>query len=156
MVDTPRATISVAGILHYLDLLQQIGSQAAKVSIKLEEIVPLDDPNLQAPIVPAQPEAQHREILFYKREGKYMVLLGRETLKRLMDSGTFNINGRLISGPMLKRTRCEVVNAVQAAVDAPQAYVDRPKHYPSDYRNAPRMTRSFSNGQERSASRYAK
>lgn len=153
MVDTPRATISVAGILHYLDLVQQIGSQAANVSIKLEDIHPVTDPDFQCPMVPAQPEAEHREILFYKREGKYLILLGRETLKRLTDSGTFNIKGRLISGPMLKRTRCEVVNAIPASVEPVRAYVDRSKKYSDDFRNPPRV-RSFSQGQERQPRTY--
>lgn len=53
--------------------------------------------------------------VFYKFEGKYVVLLGSEVVRQKIEAGQQVIAGRLISGPSLKRARVETASRTESS-----------------------------------------
>jgi hypothetical protein len=118
--------------VHYLDLVERVAKAAPPVEIKRDEI----DAGKTIILIPDEdPTVHHGGIVFHKWEGKYIVLMGRETALRALESGTAIVKGKLVSRQALKRCK------VDEASDEPKAVapVTPPKSYDDDFRNAPRI-----------------
>ncbi len=56
---------------------------------------------------PALPEYTNQDVIFFKQEGKFTVLFGHNKVGAAINDGKSIFKGRLISGPLLKRTRID-------------------------------------------------
>lgn len=143
MEDQQRAQLIVANSTHYLDLVLTMANQSPKAEIKAEEIYKPTDADFAAIHLPDQEEAPAREIAFFKWNGKYIVLLGREKARKALDANQAVLKGRIVSKPALKRCR---VDEYQPRVMEPEEeprnrsgnqHISRPYH--GEFRNAPRI-----------------
>lgn len=123
MDDSNQALLFLNRVPHRLSAVLQNAKQAPVVTIKVTELHAL--PHCGGPAEslvehrPETPEATERELVFYKQNGGYTLLLGRKkfeaeglvkvdeaTAKKLKDSPR-EIRGRLLSTPALKKCRVE-------------------------------------------------
>lgn len=123
MDETSKALLLLNGVPHRLSAVLANARQAPVVSIAVTEINPL--PHCGGPADslvehrPATPEATEREIVFFKQQGGYTVLLGRKKFDEMLTKPVTEaqakakaqtsmvIQGRLLSTPMLKKCRLD-------------------------------------------------
>jgi hypothetical protein len=107
-----------SAILHFKDSKYRLSAilglvkQAPPIEVKPEDINPItvftpENAIYKVSITPDVPEMKVGEIVFYKQEGKFTVLLGQQSAIRAIQDAKGLIKGRLISGPGLKKTRIE-------------------------------------------------
>jgi hypothetical protein len=107
-----------SAILHFKDSKYRLSAilglvkQAPPIEVKPEDINPITvfteaNAIYKVSVEPDMPETKIGEIVFYKQEGKFTVLLGQQSAIRAIQDGKGLIRGRLISGPVLKKTRIE-------------------------------------------------
>lgn len=99
-----------------------VGGTGPSVELTLTDINLTVQPALKQPMLVKQP-------LFFKFEGKYVVLLGHEHVQQAIVDKKTKIKGKLISTPMLKKARVEH--------NQPQV-----KHYEDEFANRPRFAQA--------------
>lgn len=96
---------------HVAKVITRAGD-APRVEFKLDEL----DLIGAHPVRLSKDMAPYRGTpLFYKFEGKYVVLLGSEVVREKIEAGQQTIAGRLISGPSLKRARVETASNTESS-----------------------------------------
>jgi hypothetical protein len=124
---------------YRLAQLLSLAKNAPRLEVKLDELNLLGITKLAmareeqpyvAVHVPILPEYQEHEVVFYKQEGKYTVLFGHEKVRLAYNEGKLFFKGRLISGPVLKKTRIYTVDlaaAIEEKVQEPTPVFNAPR-----------------------------
>jgi hypothetical protein len=150
MEDQTQSRLMVNGVAHNLENVQRIMKGSPKNDVKPSDIYPPAHINFAALIEPEQPKLNHSEVAFYEFEGKYIVLLGRETVRRAIESKAVTISGRIISKQSLKRCRAQAFVHPDEGKPARAPVYDRSddepprKHTPKPSFNAPRGVEALS------------
>ncbi|WP_233874339.1 hypothetical protein [Paraburkholderia adhaesiva] len=158
-----RPVLTFKGQQYRLDLLKSLLKHAKPIDVWPEEINPAGAPDSPFHVRFSRHAADgtQTEIVFFRQEGKYTVLLGQAEVARLIARGARPIVGSIISGPMLKRAQFTppdsgsgnvppvsapapalITSAAPAA--APVAPVPRPQssQHPRQSRQQPRSAQS--------------
>lgn len=133
MSEQSKALLIFNGVKHHVHLVQSVGGSGPNVGIAAVDI----DMKTQATFEPHDDATITGDgpILFYKWEGKYVVLLGRSRVENALADKQATIKGRLISTPGLKKAR--IVTAAPASDPAPASNTPV---YENSFANRPRFT----------------
>lgn len=143
-----QSTLIVAGIKYQLNKALSLAKTMPTIQAKTIEFMPFDQVQI-AEVVPADPKLNHGEIVLFKREGKWIIITGRESVRRAVETGATGFGATLLSTQALKR--CKVDCFVHPDHDKPprppehshdDSYGTRqshpaPRH--DEFRNAPRV-----------------
>lgn len=151
-----QSMLIVAGIKYHLDKALALSKTMPVLEMKTVEFLPFEQAQV-ATIEPADAKLNHGEIVLYKREGKWIIITGRESVRRAVETGAAGFGARLLSAQALKR--CKVDSFVHPDEGKPlpppehthdssygQSRSQQP-HYPrstksgpgDQFRNAPRI-----------------
>ena len=139
-----QAKLMVAGIPHSLDQALVLSRTMPKIELKASELCPFDEVAV-ATIEPADPKMNHGEAVVFKREGKWMLLWGRETARRAIEQGLMHLRVTLMSSQALKRCKVESFKHPDDGKQLPPP----PPTYGDEFRNAPRMSAKHQQGTRR-------
>lgn len=114
-----EAILTFNGQKHEYDKLLKLAANGPSITVASCDVV-LDVDDLIAPAV-----QNTKAVVFYHREGKYVVLVGRDLVKQMLDGGS-SIKGQLISGPALKKARVNRTVVMEVPVSPTRgSYGDR-------------------------------
>ena len=154
MSEQSKTLLVFNGVKHYLHLVQSIGSTGPSAGIDVADIDLKTEPVFENPSNYVGGETD--PVLFYKWEGKFIVLSGRSRVRTAIADKQTKIKGRIISSPGLKKARVPAPNtepATPAAAPAPtydKQFANRP------YFSEERTSRYAGNNAARYPSAYRK
>lgn len=130
MNEAGKSFLKFNGHVHHLNQVVAKARTAptitvAKGDIHLDEGLPVGYSNYTSD--------ETELIIFYKHDGRYLVLLGRELVRKAMSNGHLEFIGRLMSSPMLKTTRV----ADQAPSTANLMQPSEVRRNPAGFENRP-------------------
>jgi hypothetical protein len=102
-----NTSLMFKGIEHNLQSVLTTAASGPMITVKLNEITPLDSdiPDNKVLIDPNNDAIHEANLVFFKHQGSYLVLAGRNLILRAKDKKQTEISGRLLSSPALKKTR---------------------------------------------------
>ena len=160
-----QSKLIVAGIKYHLDKALALSKTMPVLQMKTAEFLPFEEVQV-ATVEPADAKLNHGEIVLHKREGKWIIITGRESVRRAVETGAAGFGTRLMSAQALKRCKvdCFVHPDHNKPLPQPQHTYDssygqsRPSypakpHYPrrtysepsEQFRNAPHITEKAPN-----------
>jgi hypothetical protein len=150
MEDTTEVTLTFKGLKHSLTKLLGKAGSCPVMAAEVRDINVSEEALALVSQSADVPGPQRGSILFYKHEGKFIVLRGIEQVQRAIAAGRDQITGHLVSGPTLKAARIEEWDngtsvppiAVELERDRKFSNYSSPSRYPS-------QPRKWSNDQTR-------
>lgn len=136
MEDQAQSRLIVAGVAHHLSKVLSAAKGLPKLQVKTEELMPFASIAV-ATVEPVDPKLNHGAVILYKREGKWMILTGRETARRAVDSGEATLSITLMTGQALKRAK------VDSFVHVSGTTISQPYEAPASF--SPQAKRSYEN-----------
>jgi hypothetical protein len=133
-----QSLLIVAGIEYHLDRVLQLAKTMPPIEAKTADFLPFENAKT-VEVKPADPNLNHGEIILFKREGKWIIITGRESVRRAVETGAAGFGARLLSAQALKRCKVDCFvhpDDGKPSVVAPPPYEAPPR---DDYRNAPRI-----------------
>ena len=150
-----QSTLIVAGIKYQLNKALSLAKTMPIIQAKTIEFLPFDQVQI-AEVVPADPKLNHGEIVLFKRESKWIIITGRESVRRAVETGAAGFGARLLSAQALKR--CKVDCFVHPDHDKPPRPVEhthddsygtrQPQYSTNSYPRGPKPASGF-NGSPR-------
>jgi len=132
MEQNAQPRLIVAGTAYHLDRALTHSHTMPKIELKTSELQPFDKVEV-ATIEPTDPKMNHGEVTVFKREGKWMLLWGRETARRAIENGIMHLRVTLMSSQALKRCKVETFTHPDHGKPAPAPL------YSDEFRNTPRF-----------------
>lgn len=140
MDDTRKTLLILNGVPHHLDQILRALAAAPTVEVDPATINPAEGPNTNPEHVvslsPATLDYDDKQVVFFRQHGGFTVLLGKGKVKHYREGGAKIIKGKLLSTPVMKKTRVpEPEPAPRFAPRAEPYYQDDRV----DVRNGPRF-----------------
>lgn len=129
-----QSLLIVAGIKHLLEKVLTMSKTMPSIEAKTAEFLPFDSVQV-ATVEPANPKLNHGEVVLYKREGKWIIITGRESVRRAVETGAATFRARLLSAQALKRCKMDYFKHPDDGKPLPAPTPT----YTEEFRNAPRI-----------------
>lgn len=151
--NSSKTLLTFNGHQYYFDIITTQAGAGPKIAVKLDEL----DLETEITISPEPDEAELRNVVFFKYNGKFVVLAGRAKVSEKLAKGEQVVRGSLISTPVLKRSRLPTEAELAAAAEAELAQrtamrqaFDRPyQRQDSNQRPRSNWNRPYSNSYQR-------
>lgn len=147
-----QSILIVAGIRHQLSKVLMLSKTMPTMSVRADEFMPFEQVQV-ATVEPADPKLNHGEVIVFRREGKLIIITGRETVRSAVEAHKTDIRVTLLSAQALKRCKLDAFVHPDHNKPLPAPVVlEEARSYPSkpsyprpksgsgdEYRNAPRI-----------------
>jgi hypothetical protein len=133
MLDKGNASLTVNGVKHRLALVLQNASKGPNIGIAISEMSDLMTQHRSIQMTPPDASVDDGQVIFFKYQGKYLVLTGRNKIKHGAPDMEI-VKGRLLSTVGLKNARWQ-----EAVVAAPVVPATPVRSYDSAFANRPRF-----------------
>lgn len=138
MEDQGQSRLIVAGVAHHLSKVLSVSKSMPHVTVKVIELMPFDNVPV-ATVQPADPKLNHGKAILYKREGKWVIIAGRETLRRAVETSEVGVSVILLSSQALKRCKVDSFVHQQSAPSTVPYSAEPRRTYNEEFANTPRF-----------------
>ena len=137
MEDHSKTLLLLNSVSHHLDAVLRSIHGAPTIEIDLDTVNVSEGPNARAQHVvnmrPDQPGLHQGQVVVFKQDGGFTILLGKDVVAAARAKGSTKINGKLLSTMALKKCRVPVSTEPQIRPEPyyrdPQGVTNRPRLY---------------------------